>query len=268
MAHGIIHGPRHGAVHGARHFGLPLDNPGIPGITRDAASGIYCPANAAEWTLMMAAAGVGSGNPASVYNCQESSGTLADSIGAITLPAAGTGHLYQQTVGGWQRRAVATTDGTANQRWVNGTTAPNPSLTSTMVMVFVALPAAAPAAARDVCAVATNADIRLNTTGRLRVVFGAQADCVNSHLGIVTPIVMQINNTATTATLYTKLEKFTGTYVLPTNASLLSLGGQTTAAGNIQHLYACQFTGAAAEMTSGNLKNLLQTMGWGTIPWS
>jgi len=268
MAHGIIHNSRHGSVHGARHFGLPLDNPGIPGITRDAASGVYCPANNAEWTLMMAAAGVGSGNPASVYNCQEMSGTLGDSVGAVTLPAAGAGHLYQQTVGGWQRRAVATIDGTANQRWVNGTTAPNPSLTSTMFMVFVSLPASPPGVIRDVCAEATNADIRLNTDGRLRAIFGAQSNTVNVHTGIVTPVIMQINNTATTSTLYTRLEKLVGTYVLPTNAILLALGGQTTAAGDIKHLYACQFTGAAAEMTSGDLKTLLQTMGWGTIPWS
>ena len=54
-------------------------------VTRDAASSKYTPASAAEWAELLSGSGLGA--PSSLWLCQESSGTLADSIGSRTLTA-------------------------------------------------------------------------------------------------------------------------------------------------------------------------------------
>lgn len=258
-------GPRIGP-----RIGLGGDTPtGIVGVTRDAQNGRYYPADVAEWYLFLASAGLPALLPFSVWPCQESSGSLADTVfGTVPLAQAGAGHLYQQVVPGTARRSVRTTDGTANQRWVNAVNAPDASLTSTLELIEIVLPSGAPAAARDVMTVSTNADLRLNTTGRLRAVFGAQADLANSYLGQQIFIVMQHNLTAGTAMVYTPLEKFTGTFATPVSLTMFALGGHTTQAATIHYLYAAQFVGAAAELTSTQIKTLVTTLGWPTPPWS
>src|SRR5678815_1520650 len=104
MPHGIIHGTKHGVVHGTKHNQLVLVGSGIPGVTRDSTSSIYAPANATEWTALMAAAPLATGNPASTWICQEASGSLLDSIATVHMTQQGAGHLYQQSVPGWTRK--------------------------------------------------------------------------------------------------------------------------------------------------------------------
>lgn len=240
---------------------------GIPGVTRDASSNIYAPANATEWTALMAAAGLATGNPASTWTCQEASGNLADAIGAVPLTQTGAGHLYQQAVAGWTRKAVQCVDGTAGQKWLNTTTAPNPGTTDVLLLAYVAVPVASPAAVRDVCGHAAAADCRFNTTGRLRAIFGASADLVNDPRGRVMPVLVKIDNTGSISAIYTDQEKFIGTYATPASASMVYLGGQTAAASGAAYLYAAEFTGGAARLSDAQAKTLLQTLAW-TIPWS
>lgn len=258
-----IHGTQHGTVHVVNHSTL---NP-LAGVARDPTSGVYCPENPTQWAAVLTAAGIASGGPSSTWLCQEGSGNLADSIGTVTLTQSGAGHLYGQAVSGWSRLAVKTVDGTAGQKWINSTTAPNPNTTDTLELGYFSFPGVAPAAVRDVLAVAAAADIRFSTTGKVRAVFGATADLPTSSLGLVQPVVMQVDNTGSVSLAATDRDKLVGTYALPASGTVLALGGHTASASGTGCLYLAQFSGAAARLTAAQIKTLLQTLGW-TVLWT
>lgn len=266
---GVVAGYRVGVAPGVSEDQLspPSAGGGIPGVTRDGASLIYAPANTTEWTTLMAVAALATGNPASTWACQEASGNLADAIGGITLTQTGAGHLYQQAVAGWTRKAVQCVDATVGQKWLNTTTAPNAGTTDVLLLAYVSVPVASPAATRDVCGHAAAADCRFNTTGKLRAIFGASADLTADPRGRVMPVLVKVDNTNTISAIYTDQEKFIGTYTTPASASMVYLGGQTATASAAAYLYAAEFTGAAARLTDAQVKTLLQTLGW-TIPWT
>lgn len=266
----ILSGLRSGVRSGLRS-GLNPSDGGAPadpmaGVTRDATSLKYAPASAAEWLTTFAADSI-SASVTSVWPMQEASGALVDVVAGVNLTQSGAGHLYQQPVAAWSRLAVQCTDGTVGQKWINSTTAPNPSTTDVLLLAYVFMPVASPAVARDLMGHAAAADCRFNTTGKLRVVFGASADLTQDPRGRGMPIVLKIDNTNTISALYTDQEKFIGTYTLPANAALVFFGGQTTAASGTAYLYAASFTGASARLSDAQIKLVLQRLGW-TIPWS
>lgn len=76
-------------------------------VPTDGPDGVYVPTTAAHWTAL------GIPVPTECYACQEASGNLLPSIGTLQLAPGGAGHLYQQTVAGWVRKAVGLTEGTA-----------------------------------------------------------------------------------------------------------------------------------------------------------
>jgi uncharacterized repeat protein (TIGR01451 family) len=239
----------------------------------DATSGKRLPSSLVQWQDFNAYhVAIGTADfpnvlPSSLWLLQEASGTLADSIGSVPLTQTGAGHLYQQTVAGWARKAVKCVDGTASQRWLNTSTAPNAGTTDVLLIGIVDVPAASPAANRDVLGHAAAADCRFNTTGKLRAGFGAAADLLQDPRGRQMPIAVQVNNTGSASAIYTDQERFTGTYALPANTPMVFLGGQTASASGAGYLYAVDFVGAAARMTAANMKALLQTMNF-TIPWT
>lgn len=241
---------------------------GIVGVTRDAASGWYFPASAGEWTIFMAAAGLATGNPSSGHLCQEPSGNLADSIGSVTLTQSGAGHLYQQTVAGFTRKAVTTVDGTANQKWINSTVAPNPNTTSTGYLAAIRMPAANPAAARDLLANGGTLDLRMAATGKINAVNGATTAGTGSPVGTVQLVYLQRDITNSLFTCYTLQEKIVGTFGAVVSNPMFVLGGQTTVAADAGYLADYLFAGAAAEQTSGQVKTLFQTLTGLAVPWS
>lgn len=244
--------------------GLNPDDAVALAVTRDATNLQYYPANDSEWTTFMAYLGLTTGNPASIWNLQEASGNFADAKGGITLGANNI-TLYQQTFTGAARKCFRGVDGTANSNARNSTTAPNPSTTSTLLIAHVDL-AAAPAAQRDVIALATNADLRMNTNGKLRLVAGANADLVNVAAGAQRWLALQVNLTAATIKVFTDQEVFTGTFVTPTNAAHVALGGDNVAIPGSGWAYAVEFVAGAAELSQAQMKTLLQGFG-ATIPW-
>jgi hypothetical protein len=236
----------------------------LSGVTRDSASGLYFPSSAAEWTTFLAAIGVASGGPSSLWLLQEASGNAADTIGGITLTANNV-TLYQQIVAGVTRKFIRGVDGTANSNLRNATTAANPSTTSALLLAFFDLPAA-PAAQRDIMALATNSDVRYNTTGKLRIVAGANADLVGTIGARQAWLALRSNLTATTVTVFTPQEKFVGTWTAPTNAAHVALLGDNAATAAAGVAYACEFTGAAAEKSDAELKAIFLGLGT-TAPW-
>lgn len=244
-------------------IGVISDDP-FAGVTRDSGNLNYFPANAAEAAIFLAAVGVTSGGPSSIWNLQEASGNPADSIGTITLTANNI-TLYQQAISGVSRLCIRGVDGTANSNLRNATTAANPSTTSCLLIAFVDV-AAAPAVQRDMLALATNSDLRYNTNGKLRLVAGASADLVNVIGAGAKWLALRSNLTATTVTVFTPQEKFAGTWVLPTNAAHVAFGGDNTAISASGYAYAMEFTGPAAEKTDAEMKAIFQGLG-SAAPW-
>lgn len=266
---GIVAGVRAGIVAGVNADDVGPGDP-LASVARDAASGWYFPASSAQWTTLLTVAGITSGGPVSGYGCQDASpGPLDDFIGATDLAQSGAGHLYQQALAGFTRLALRTTDGTANQKWINSTTAPDPNATSTLYLAAIGFPELAPAAARCLFANGGTLDCRLAAaTGRITIVNGASTTGTVPHLDDTHLVLLQRNRTASTFTAYTTAEKIVGTFGAVASNPMFVLAGQTAAAALAFYPYAAVFSGAAAEITSTQAKSLIATMTGITPPWA
>ena len=258
-------GTRDGVALGISGDPVGPDN-GMSSVTRDALSGIFCPASTGEWTTTLTTAGQ-SGNPLSTWLCQEASGNLADSLAANTLTITGASWAYRQAVTGWSRLAVTLPDAASNHNAQNTTTVPDVSTTSVLLMLYVSFPAVAPAAGRRIA--------RLDsTTGAIAAITsspvvqcltqgtgGTTASGISSPLGAVRPVIIAVNRTAGTAKVYTNQDKVTGTQ--GTYAGLaVGFGSSSSLAMNMGVLYGALFSGANAERTDAQVKSLLTTLGW------
>ena len=265
---GLAAGVRGGIAAGVGRDATQAPVTGIAGVTRDAASGWYFPANATEWTAFMAAIGLATGNPTNAWGCQEASGALVDAFGVANLAASGAGHLYAQPVSGFTRKAATLVDGTVGQKWLNSTTAPNPNTVSTLWLAAIRFPASSPAAARCLLANSSTLDCRLSATGKITFINGASTAGTANPLGGVHLVAVQHNLTGTTFTGFTDQEKVAGTFTTNASNPMLSIGGQTTAPADVGHLGVYEFSGAAAELTSGQMKTLFQGITGLVVPWS
>jgi YD repeat-containing protein len=94
-------------------------------VTRDATSGWFVPQNASEWTELLT--GTGIPNPTNLWLLQETSGSLADSIGTASLAAHNSGGMsYNNAINGWSRRALELTDGSTSY-WSSSSSVCNPA---------------------------------------------------------------------------------------------------------------------------------------------
>lgn len=235
-------------------------------IARDATSGIYVPASATEWTNFRSYNSLSAANPNSLWLCQESSGNIADSIGSLTLNASST-PLYQQTVTGWSRKAVGMDSANDCFRQLAGT-GPDISTTSQTWLTIFFIPSA-PAGARDIIG-SGNCTCQIDSSGRGAIkVISTSTFGTTNITNTVTPFAFKYDRTGGTAKVFNSSDKVTGTYNSGTTDGQKGIG-QCVGAGSSSfgnHLYACMWSGANAEMTDANLKSLLQAMGF-TIGWS
>ena len=243
----------------------------IGGVTRDAASGIYTPANSSEWVTFLNAIGNPVATPNSCWQMQEASGNLADSVGALTLTAAGT-PTYQNTVTGtaWTRKAVVIPAGQATRFAMASGTGPNPGTTS-QTWVWLGQFIGTPAAARF-CAGLSNGthafEIGANNVPRAII----QIDGVTTQ-GTVNPVALNISpicivhdRTNTSDRMYTLVEEIVGTYSAATNDGLKGWGANGGTSCATECVMGIMWSGANGEITKTNLRLLLQGMGF-TIPW-
>jgi hypothetical protein len=223
----------------------------------------------------MTAAGLATGNPGSVWGCQDSASPLGDAIGGITLPASGAGGTYQNAVSGWSRFGISTAS--LNVRWSNNT-GPDPGATSVAQLVLTTV--AIPSTTRGIFQVSSSANplwvtgtvttgvMNLNCNGT--IVSGSS----NHANGAVHAFLLVYNRTAGSVTLYSDLEKIVGTYSAgvvkgSTAATGTGIGSNGTNSGSTSlAVYSAEFSGSAAELTSAQAKTLLTTMGFTGIPWS
>jgi len=238
----------------------------IAGVTRDATNLNYYPASTAEWTTFMTAIGLATGNPGNVWALQGTGNAADTGAGGCTL--TNTLDLAQQAVAGASRLGYKSADGGSSERLVGTTGAPDPRTTSTLLLHYIDFGALPAASARDIMGVQTGAIIRYAAgSGVLQIVAGATTPSLNDYHNTVGWIAMRVNITASTITLFTQLEKLSGTFVLPNSGSAIWFGGHTALSSAAVHSYGAEFSGAAAEISDAQLKTLLQGLG-ATIPWS
>lgn len=242
--------------------------------TLDAASGKGVPVSATEWTAVRAAAGL-SGTAQHLYLCQEASGNLTDTIGGVTLTAANSPE-YNVALSGWTRTGCGETTVGGSVISFSSTSASLPDLSavSGLWLLYISL-TATPDATREVTVLANGASARyvMATTSPLYQ-GNVSADASSPYNGAsnpgtaVRPLVIMSNRSLSQTTFYTDQEVITTTWSNPAGAGKL-LGWGSIAAGAsapIVVAYATLFTGSDAELSTANVKTLLQTLGW-TIPW-
>lgn len=265
---GLYSGLRSGLQSGLNPGGGAVDP--FAGVTKDATSNKYVPANSSEWTTFRTAGSLSTANPNSLWLCQETSGNLSDSIGSLTLTANAT-PTYDNAVTGWTRKGLGFTQ-VANQRFgAAAGVGPSPATTSQMWLWIVTV-TATPAATRGICQVSNGATVLqglLTSTPRARInVGGTTTDGTNSPATETNgmPVVLLYDRSGSRAMLYTSQEKITGTYSAGVVDGVKGIGAGTSFPGFC--VYGAMWSGAAAEaFTDANVKSLLQTMGF-TIPWS
>lgn len=241
----------------------------------DATSNKAAPASSSEWTTLIASSGSLSAwsAPNSLFLCQEASGNLADSIGSITLTANAT-PLYQQTVSGWTRKAVGTTDATASQRFRSTQVAlPDLGTTSMLVLAYVAVENN-PVAVRGVIGLGNPSGIErrvatgATTSSLARAVAGSTVTSATEGGFGVRPLLVQIDRTGSAVAYYSDIEKLSPTFGTPAG-KLLDLGATVgVAPAANRYLYAAFWSGAAAERTSTEIRALLETLGWSVSGYS
>jgi hypothetical protein len=246
----------------------PADTNVIAGVTRDASSGIYCPASSTEWTTFLAAAGDAAGGPACIWGFQDASLQIVDATGLATLGSVNGSPTFQSPVTGWTRTSLRFTEATAGQRAFNNATAPNPNTTSTFVLMIAEFPAVAPGGTRGVVTKVTagGGHVDLAATGKLSLVDGATTAAANSILGGARLLAYQTDLTHSASVLYTESEKVTGTFAAPGSGNVIGFAGlfPGTAPG-IAILYAVEFSGAAAERSTAQVRNLIQFLGFNPL---
>lgn len=278
MGHGTYRNVTHGAVHGAKHGGALTIGGAFPvaGVTLDALGNKHFPANATEWNLLLTAAGIGSGGsnlPSLLWNCQEVSGNLADSIGTFTGTASGATFTYQASTG-YTRKGLTLAGTTAT---VANTDAglPDLSTTSALVLTVEFTPSSAGSVRNHVQltpTIASRAALSMNATSRILQESGATfgTGTINNGFSTVIPYALRVNRTSGQQTAFTALDKNTITIDAAVTGKALIAGGDSVIADppGVQRLmYLVEWFGAAAEMTDAQIKTLLQTLGW-SVSWT
>ena len=239
----------------------------MAGVSRDASSGVYAPATAAEWQTAFAAAGISGGTPSNLWLLQEASGDLADSVGDGTLTNASMS--YQQSVSGWTRKAMTSPDLDAPYMMFNatGSSMPDLSAESGLLLTYAGI-TAAPAADRCVLLLGGSNSRGIVTSGLApKMNNGTNTATGAANVGTaVRPWVLRHNVTASTSSVFTNQEKVAPTFAASAGGKKVFFNGAVETAAGAQFLYAACFKGSSAELSDAQLRTLLQRLGW-SVAW-
>lgn len=242
------------------------DTPITPTWQIDGTSKKAVPTNAAQWTDLSTAYNLGLAAPQHLWQMQETSGSLGDSAGAVSL-APLNGPSYGNPIAGWTRVAVGTTDSQSTQGFytsalgaLNGT--------SYLLLIYAEV-AATPSAQRSLCGIGANSDHRyvaLTTTPTLEAA-GVGVTTGNGVIPLgsdVHPVVLVVDSTHQKFVVYTDDEKLSAGWANTTGAAggLLVVGDAVIGAAPARYLYAASWSGAAAEWDDAKVKATLKALGW------
>lgn len=262
---GIKAGIRAGIAAGIGADPLSPDGDAPLAVTRDAASGIYVPIDSAEWDIVLAAAAIASGGPASLWLLQEAASHPADSIGARTLTLNGS-FSYEQAVTGMTRKGIKPGENSASDYGVIGSI--NVAAESALLLGYIdCTNATDPAGPRALYSLSdgTQSEGQI-TTGKVpRGVSGVNTAAGATAMGL-TPFVVKLDRSRSELAVYTLDNKVKPTYTAPAASTAAFLGGFANSSDSV-HAYLALFLGAAAELSDAQVKTLLTTLGWSPT-WS
>lgn len=249
-------------------FGRPVSN-AMAGVSQDATSLKYVPADATEWGITMTAAGIASGSPSNLWTCQVAAGSLTAQIGAVGLSVSGS-PTYQNAVTGWTRKSVNMADGGASVGFTTSSIQ-NLSTTSGLLFAYIAL-TGTPAAERSLMGMGNSTDHRyaaVTTTPYIKAhgLAGATVTGTNAPGTTVHPVFLKVDRSRSHYRLYTDAEMLAPAWTNPgAGGSLLGLGTMIGSSGPAAYLYAGFFSGTAAELSDDQVRTLMTTLGW-TVAW-
>lgn len=253
-------------------LGFPIVDP-MAGVTKDATSLKYTPADAAEWAIAASVAGISS--PYELWLAQQAAGNLAGSINAVSLVAAGA-VAYQQAIAGWTRKAVTIADGAIASFGTNGGLGFDPSTTSTLSLWFLER-TGTPAATRLLVSQGGQVYARilsalLDASNHIGIGVNAaitNAGTINYGVGTLIPVVLKHDIAHGEQKLYTHQEVLTKAYgAFGTSEAGFYFVGTAGGAGASPagYAYGAFWKGAAAEMTDAQVRSLLQALGF-VVTW-
>lgn len=248
--------------------------------TIDATAGIACPATLAEENAFLAAAmptSATSGPCSHLWlqqaNCQLTPFQDPDVLGSAPLGANGV-FVSQSPEALWTRLGNRWVDNVSN-RQMSSTSAnlPDPSTTSTLLIGYWTMPAAAPAAgaARGCMSIGVtgNGDIRISlTTGKLRQAAVVNTEIVNSACtGTRNFIAIQDDVTAGEVRIYTEQEAFVFPRRTPASSKSVGIGGFTANSPDAACVYLKLYRDDAARKTQAELRAYFRAAGWNPTNW-
>jgi hypothetical protein len=266
---GVAVGPRVGVASGVGEDDLfPPTTDVLVGVSRDATSGVYCPANTAEWQIVYTAAGINPAlTPSAVWLMQEASGNLADSVSTFTLVPTGAGIAYQQTEPGWARKSITTTEGADGV--LTNTDAGLIDILVGSCAILSYCRTTTSALLRSIFgmgAAATRCSAERLATGAPMIRCGAvPQDGIVSAAGDIRPWWLTIDRTSLLAELDTDLERIIPTFSALASGKRITFGTLQNFCSTCSYNYAAMFFGNAAELTAAQRKTLLLTLGWAPV---
>lgn len=232
-------------------------------VTKDATSGKRFPADATQWQNLIDCTGITVAVPSRLWLCQDASGDLAAAIGANAL-TAGTSPLYEQAVTGLTRLGVAGDDNTADQFGLAAGVGTSPA-TGSQSWLCVGLMPATPAGDRTFFGLnlaSTTAQFKIRhaaTTGYPRVqVVATDTDGGVSISSTLDVHAITMDRTASYQAYYNSSEK-----VVPTYSALVLDGAKGILRGSAAKMaMVVEWSGANGEITSAQMKALMQALGY------
>jgi hypothetical protein len=228
-------------------------------VTKDATSGWYVPASSGEWTTLLAGSSVS--NPSHLWLMQESSGTLADTIGSTTLTNTGT-LSYQQSVTGWSRKAMSAPNSNGHYYLFNNTDAalPNSATTSFATLIIMTIDGAS--GTRDVFLSGNCNGVLTSVTSTPKI--QAKINGTNTTTGSTTidtnvhAWLIRSNATTSKFTVSTDFDTVPVPWSTPDSTKEIWFGGVCGTAPGMHLLYSTMWVGAAAEFSDAQAQDIIQ----------
>lgn len=235
----------------------------------DSTSGKAVPANTVEWTDFLKAHGLSRiPAPSGLWQLQEPTGVMVDSIGTVVLTPFGA-PMFAQPVPGWSRRAMTVAENSASGV-ANNTDAnlPNLATQSMTALTLVALPSASPAGLRTLMVEGSSspsafARADLSASKRLEIrINGTAATGAQDPGAAVAGLMLKLDITHAQQRVITRKETVTLTNTPLASSRGLYIGGAANPAPDAKWLYLVAWYGVKAEITDADAQALLTALDW------
>jgi RHS repeat-associated protein len=230
-------------------------------VAKDATSGWFVPASAAEWTRLLK--GTGFSNPSSLYLMQQTSGSLTDSIGSSTATLTGTA-TYRVAVSGWTRKGIKLGD---NSTSYFSMATPDASTTSLMLVQFYGQgtdPSGHGSRGMNRMGRTKHEGAQLSHGPRLRARSGFGIADAPAGFGTVRLVITKLDHARNELAVYSEDDVLKPTFNNQDADTSSILLGDSFSAADTPLMYAALFTGSAAELSDDQVTIITDLLRYGS----